>query len=110
MESDLRDIIARWRRIVITGTLTAYNDTSHTATVLIAGVSYPGIPVSYGIAPYAAVAGANVQATAGVMSFNSALPSVGCVVYIVSPTPPPDPFGPVTGHKHRGLPGDGPTL
>lgn len=110
MESDLRHLTARTRRVIVEGTLTAYDAATHAATVEIDGVVYAGIPVSYGIAPYAVRAGVNVQATAGVVSFNAATPSVGCVLYLKSDTPPTDPFDPITGHKHTGLVDDAPTL
>jgi hypothetical protein len=110
MEADLRSLIARTRRVIVEGTLTAYVADLHTATVTIGGVDYAGIPVSYGIMPYAVRAGVNVGATAGVVSFNAATPWVGCVIYITSATPPPDPFDSRIGHKHRGLTDDAPTL
>jgi hypothetical protein len=110
MESELRDALSRWRRLVITGTMIDYDVATHTATVTVAGVDYPGIPVSYAILPNLARAGANVGGTAGIMGFNSQTPSVGCVVYITSTTPPPDPFDRVDGHRHRGIEGDAPTL
>ena len=110
MESDIRSLVARTRRVIVEGTLTAYDGASHTASVSIGSVVYSGIPVSYALAPYAVRAGVNVQATAGVVSFNAATPCVGCVIYIVSTTPPPDPFDPLLGHKHRGLTDDGPTF
>lgn len=96
--------------VITEGTLTAYDAATHTATVEIDSVVYAGIPVSYGIAPYAVRAGVNVQATAGVVSFNAATPSVGCVLYLKSDTPPTDPFDPITGHKHTGLVDDAPKL
>jgi hypothetical protein len=110
MESDLRHLTARTRRVIVEGTLTAYDAATHTATVEIDGVPYAGIPASYALAPYAMRAGVNAQATAGVVSFNAATPGVGCVLYLKSATPPPDPFDPITGHKHTGLVDDAPTL
>jgi len=110
MESDIRSLVARTRRVIVEGTLTAYDAATHTATVEIDGVPYAGIPVSHALMPYAVRAGVNVQATAGVVSFNAATPSVGCVLYLKSATPPPDPFDALLGHKHRGLTDDGPTF
>lgn len=110
LESRLAYLEGAGAQNLTAGTLDAYDGVTNTATVTVDGLTYAGIPVAYGISAWAARAGVNVGAICGVVGFNAAAPTLGCVVYITSVTPPPDPFSPVTGHKHTGRIDDGPVL
>jgi hypothetical protein len=110
MENDLRNLRANSRRLVVTGILAAYDGNANTATVVVDGLVYEGIPLAYGLPAWAARAGANVQAACGVIGFNASTPEIGCVFCVYSTTRPPDPFSPETGHRHTGVLDDGPIL
>jgi hypothetical protein len=117
LETWLRGIEARVAHLeasgaasLIRGTCTAYDADTHTATVTVGGVSYTGVPVDAGHAPHIMRHARNVGATVGIVGFSAATPSNGCIIYVYSATPPPDPLDAVTGHKHRGITDDGPRL
>ena len=97
--------------IVITeGIVTAYDGATHTATVTVDAVSYAGLGVAASVLPYQMRAAVNVGATVGIREHDPVTPANGYVVYVISTGMPPNPFDPITGHKHRGLVDDGPTL
>jgi hypothetical protein len=106
LERRVAALEARGTPSIRRGTLTAYNRVAHTATVTVGGVSYAGIPVSYALGPWVMQIGAVV----GVLNHSPDTPGNGCIVYVTTGGPPPNPMDPIMGHRHRGLEDDAPTL
>jgi hypothetical protein len=92
------------------GVIRGYDRETHTATIEVAGAQttyLDGVPVSHALGWWLVVEGAQC----GIIFFDETDTSDACVAFIYGGQPPADPhFDPSLGHRHRGLPDDGPTL
>ena len=106
MEKRLRFLEAMGGATITQGMLAAYDRPVNTATVTVGGVSYVSVRVSWAVGPWLM----RIGATVGMVGFTAGTPANAVIIYVTASELPPNILDPVTGHRHRGIEDDGPTL